>query len=252
MSEETTTPAAEQKLADLVKANPKLQDELNGMMAENRKKLTTQNQELVTQLETLKANTALTTEERDALQGQISPLEQQYLSKEELVKREAGKEAKKLQDNLAKTNEERDIWKGMYTSATIDRALQDAAIETEAENPSQIVDMLRARTQLAEVIVDGNPTGQYNPIVKFNDTNEAGKAVVLDLSPVDALKRMKELKQHHNLFKGTATSGLGESGSSAETGKAPFLEDIIGDPAKYAKWRKENPDLPVEKLRRKS
>jgi hypothetical protein len=64
------------------------------MMADNRRKLTNQNQELVKQLEQLKQNATLTQEQRDELQARITQLEEQYLTKEELIKRESGKREK--------------------------------------------------------------------------------------------------------------------------------------------------------------
>ena len=244
--------ATEKKLADLVKEKPEYQAELNAMMAENRRKLTTQNQELVNQLEQLKQNTRLTQEERDELQTRITQLEEQYMTKEELAKREFSKKDKEFQKQLETLSKQTENWRTLYSSETIDRSLQDAAIEGEALRPSQIVDLLRGRTQLVEVVDEsGQPTGRYAPIVKFNDVNDEGKNVVLDLHPRDAIKRMKELPDEYgNLFKGTATSGLGETGGASGSKSQPLLKEILSDPAKYAEWRKKNPDLDISKLRR--
>ena len=239
-------------LTDFVKVNPAAQDELNTMMASNRKKLTQQNTELVTQLEQIKQNANLTADERDELQTRITQLEEQYMSKEELTKRETTKKEREFQKSLEGVTKDRDSWKGRYSTATVERSLQDAAVAAEAVQSAQIVDILRGRTQISEAIVDGKPTGEYIPVVKFNDTNEEGQSVVLDLTPAEAVKRMKELpNMYGNLFKGTAAGGLGE-GSSAEGGaaKTEVLEDITKDPVKYAKWRKDNPDLDISKLRR--
>lgn len=238
-------------IADLVKKNPAVQDELNTMMADNRRTLTKQNQELITQLETLKKNTRLTQEERDELQSRITQLEEQYLSKEELIKRETNKKEKEYNQEIENLSGDRDSWKNMYTTETIDRALQDAAISGEALHPTQIVDLFRGKTQLTEVLDEnGQPTGGLAPIIKFNDVNEDGKPVVLDLSPTDLIKRIKELPDKYgNLFKGQNNSGLGESGSAGGNTQ-PALNDILKDPVKYAKWRKDNPDLDVSKLRR--
>ena len=83
-AEATAKAAAEKnkKLVELVKDNPALQAELNTMMADNRKKLTGQNQDLVVQLEQLRTSTQLTQEDRDELQVRITQLEEKYMSKE--------------------------------------------------------------------------------------------------------------------------------------------------------------------------
>ena len=244
--------AEAKKLADLVKANPGLQDELNVMMAENRRNLTKQNGELVGQLEQLKQNTRLTQEERDELQSRITQLEEQYMTKEELSKRENAKKEKTFQKEIETATKEKESWRNLYASETIDRSLQDAAIEGKALRPSQIVDILRNRTQLVEVMTsDGQPTGRYAPVVKFNDVNDEGKPVILDLSPSETIKRMRELTENYgNLFEGTATSGLGETGGASGSKTQPLLKEILADPAKYAEWRKKNPDLDISKLRR--
>jgi hypothetical protein len=242
-------PPVKPKLTDLITQHG-LQEELNAMMAENRRKLTQQNTELVTQLEQLKQNTHLTQEQRDELQARITQLEQQYLTKEELAKRESQKVQKDYETQLNTIKQDNERWKNMYSSSTIERSLQDAAIEGEALHPGQIVDLLRGRTELNEVLENGRPTGRFAPVIKFNDTTEEGKNVVLELAPGDAIKRMKELPDKYgNLFKGTATSGIGGSRGADGSAPSPKLNDLMKDPVKYAKWRKENPDLDLTKLR---
>jgi hypothetical protein len=240
-------------LSDLVKSDPKYQEELNTMMAANRKKLTQQNQELVTQLEELKRNSALTVEQKDELQVRITQLEEQYMSKEELAKRESTKQQKEFQTKLSTIEEQSKRWERMYADSTIQRAWQDAAINGEVLEPavSQVAEMFKHRTSLVERLEDGKPTGSFDPVVKFNDVNEDGKEVVLDLSPTDAIKRMKELPDKFGyLFKGTATSGIGGSRGADGQATPQKLDDLLKDPAKYAEWRKKNPDLDLEKLRR--
>jgi len=138
----------------------------------------------------------------------------------------------------------------LYASSTIERSLQDAAITGEAIQPRQIVSILGNTTRLTEVLgEDGKPTGRYAPVVTFNDQDKEGKPVTLELSPGDAIKRMRELPEYGNLFKGTAKGGLGEGGGAAGSrGGQPALESLMKDPAAYAKWRKDNPDLDLSKL----
>ncbi len=231
------------KLADLIASDPKYQEELNGMMSANRKKLTSSNAELVTQLEALKSSNRLSQEQQDELQTQITTLEEQNMSKDEIAKRETKRAADLHSGLLDKANAQSLAWQERYANSTIDRALLDSAIDGEAVRASQIVGLLKAKTQLVEEVVDGVSTGNYTTVVKFNDVDEDGKAVVLNLTPPDAVKRMKELTDlYGNLFKGTATGGLGGSGGSdASGGSGPKLSELVKDPVKYAAWRKANP-----------
>lgn len=221
-----------------------LQEELNSMIADNRRNLTKQNTELVTQLEQLKKNATLSQEDSDSLQVKITQLEEQYMSKEELAKRESNKQQKQFDTDLQLANSSSKKWENMYSNSTIQRAIYDAAVENGAIHPSQIVTELQGKTQLIEV--DGN----YCPVVKFNDVDDDGKNVTLDLSPIEAVKRMKELTDRHgNLFKGTQASGLGGSGNTKGSTGQTKLSELMADPEVYAKWRKENPNLDPTELR---
>jgi hypothetical protein len=230
-----------------------LQDELNGMMAQNRKKLSQKNSELAIQLKTLGEQAKMTTEAREELEAKIEELHTQYMSKEELAKRESGKAASTHAKEIEKLTSESIAWKSRFASSTTQRALLDAALEGEAIRPPQIVSILGQSTQLVEETdAAGQGIGSYKTIVKFNDTDSDGNPITLDLTPSEAIKRMKELPTlHGNLFKGSANGGLGESNNASGGGVAmqPKLEELLADPAAYRKWRKENPDLDIEKLR---
>jgi hypothetical protein len=227
------------------------QDELNKMMADNRRKLTTQNQELVEQLKKMRDETQMTAQQKDELELRIEQIQEQYMSKEELAKREAAKQSKVHQKAVETLTGERDSWRKMYSESTIERALYDASVKGEAVRPEQIVAMLGQTTHLSEVLdAAGHPTGAYAPTVKFNDVDADGKAVTLELAPEDAIKRMKELPEAYgNLFRGTASGGLGEAGGGKGGEKSASIKEITSDPEKYRKWRKENPDLDISKLR---
>ena len=253
--EETTSEATQTQekptLSKLIEEHG-LQEDLNSMMAENRRKLTKQNQDLIKQLQQIRETAQMTQQQRDELESRIEQLQEQFMSKEELAKREAQKFQKEHQKAVESLSTERDRWQKLYASETIQRSLQDAAISGDAIQPEQIVAMLGPFTQLSEVVdPTGQPTGKYQPVVKFNDVNSDGEPVVLDLSPNDAIKRMRELEKHGNLFKGTATGGVGAvGGGSAGGGSTQKLSEIMKDPVKYREWRKKNPDLDLSKLRK--
>jgi len=239
-SSETTQTTGKPSLSKLVEDHG-LQEDLNSMMAENRRKLTKQNQDLIKQLQQIRETVQMTQQQRDELESRIEQLQEQFMSKEELAKREAQKFQKEHQKAVESLSSERDRWQKLYATETIQRSLQDAAIAGEALNAEQIVAMLGPSTHLSEVVdPTGQPTGRFQPLVKFNDINSEGEPVVLDLSPADAIKRMRELEKHGNLFKGTATGGVGASGGGAAGGGGTTqkLSEIMKDPVKYREWRK--------------
>ncbi len=226
------------------------QPELNKLMADNRRKLTTQNATLVQELSALKDQANLTTTEKEELEGRIEALQTQFLSKEELAKRASTKSAKEHEALVTGLKAEGEAWKGLYTKERVTTALTTAAIEAKATVPGQIVALLESTTYLAEKLgEDGKPTGEFVPMVKFQDTNEEGKPVTLDLAPAAALKRMQELPDAFgNLFINPGTGGMGgDSGSSGGKGGGVTIEQLK-DPAFYAKWRKENPGADPTKV----
>lgn len=229
-----------------------LQEELNAMMANNRKTLTQKNQELIEQLTNLRDQAQMSTQAKEELEARIEELQTQFMSKEEITKRESEKMAKAHAKELEKLTSENKKWQSLYATSTIQRALLDAAVEGEAIQPSQIVAMLGQSTQLVEEVNEtGQGKGEYKVVVKFNDIDTDGNKVILNLSPKDAIKRMRELPDlYGNLFKGDATGGLGATGTSGKGERQPKLSEIVKDPAKYQEWRKKNPDLDVSKLRR--
>ncbi len=116
----------------------------------------------------------------------------------------------------------------------------DAAIEHDAASPQQIRKLLRGDTKLIEEInKEGKSTGVWVPKVNFAITNdEDGSVKILELNVKEAVKRMKDMPEHGNLFKTSATGGVGgfsHQSNGTLKGKTPPT-----DPNEYAKWRKEN------------
>jgi hypothetical protein len=191
------------------------QEQVNAMLAEDRRKHKTQVEKTVAELEALKKNNkGLSEKEKSELTKRIEDLNATLLTKEEL----AAKEKEKLQNEhkkvLTDVSAERDAWKNRYVDSTIEGALTGAAAATEAFNPSQIVSLLRGTTRLVEVTDEaGNPTGKFEAKISLADVDKEGKPVTLELTALEALKRMKDREDFANLFKSNVTGGLGGSGN---------------------------------------
>ena len=219
------------------------QEDLNKYLADERRKSENKykkaNESLLDELGALKGKAALTQSERDELDGRIEHLQSQLMTKEELSKREKEKLAKEHESRLSEALKQQEHWKHQFTESTISGAITGKSVEYGVMTPQHMVAILRPNTRLVEVLSeDGKPTGQYTPLVKFYDNDEKGNAVTLDLSVDDAIKRMKEMDQHRNLFKGEGSSGLGANTHSSNKSSS-ILDLLKNDPEKYRRLRKE-------------
>lgn len=213
------------------------QDEVNKIMADNKRALQARNEALIKELETLKKGGNLSAEQKVQLEGRIETLQNELLTKEELSKKENEKLKKESQKALEAATKERDEWRNRFTTATIQRTITDAAVENKAINPRQIVAILQQKANLAPVTdAEGNPTGELVPKVKFETNDKDGKPVTIDITIPEAVKQMKDMDEYLNLFQGEGTSGLGAGSKSS--GKVADAKSLAKDPQKYREARK--------------
>jgi hypothetical protein len=214
------------------------QEELNKILAAERRKHQATANKAIEEAQALRARAQLTQQERGELDERLEQLKSELLTKEQQAKRNADRLKQKHQDEISSLTSERDTWQKRYTSATIERAIIDAAAENNAFRPQQIVAILGSDTRLVEALDDeGNATGNLSPKVRFADKDKEGKPVILELSPSDAVKRMKEMDDYLNLFKGEGTSGVGLR--SHPSGRKPDVATLARDPAAYRAARKK-------------
>lgn len=215
------------------------QDELNAILAKEKGQWRKQTEEQIKQLETLKKSKSLTDKEKEGLASRIEELSKTLLSKEELARKSETSLKKQHEEEKKKLVEERDDWQGRYTRERIERDIITAAKAADSSDEEQFVDLLSPKARLVQVLdAEGQPTGDWQPQVKFKDVDKDGKNVVLDLSVTDAIKRMKEIARFANLFKSGATGGVGASRTGATARGAGKPVDQMS-PAEYRKFRVE-------------
>jgi len=215
------------------------QDDVNRFLASEKRKWKEQQQKAIDELEALRAKANLTEEERQQYDDRIEQMKNELLTKEQLTQKEKQKMEKQYKKQIEDLTGERDAWQGRFTEATITRAITDAAVSNDAYVPGQIVAIVRPNTRLIEELdKEGKPTGHMIPVVKLNDTDKDGKPVTLELSPSEAIKRMKEMDDYLNLFKGEGTGGIGGMNRGGST-KQMDLKKLAKDPAAYRAARKE-------------
>lgn len=240
-----TNPADENDPFKKLKFTQEQQEFFNRRMAEERKQLQTQNNKTIEELKKLQTAQGTTEQQKKELQERINDLQRQYMSKEELARQEQEKREKEYQSQVQTYKTEAETWKTRFHETTITRALQDGAIEFEAFNPGQIVDLLQNKTKLIEEKdTDGNSTGRLIPRVALMEYDNEGKPVPLDLTVKEALTRMKNTSDRFgNLFKATLASGLGQSGNGAAGGKKGKIDPAKMTPQEWNEYRKKDPNF---------
>ena len=215
------------------------QEDVNRLLADEKRKHQTNTRKVMDELEAIKAKATLTDQERTDLESRLETMKNEFLTKEELAKKEQDKITRQHGEEKTKLTAERDAWQQRFTNSTIQRSITDAAVGVNAFSPKQIVALLQPDTRLTESLdSDGNPTGELIAKVEFSDTDKEGKPVTLDLTIAEAVKRMSEMDEYANLFKSEGTGGVG--GVNRGSSKPLDAKKIAAtDPALYRKLRAE-------------
>ncbi len=190
------------------------QDQLNAILAEDRRKSQAKTAELTKELEKLQQNTRLTAEERQALAEQLESLKNESLTKEQQLTRDLEAKEKALATTTETLTKERDTWQQKYGKLLVDNALTKAAVDNKALHVHQIMGVVGHKARVVEKKgADGKGTGEFDVLVKFEDVDPKTKEpVVVDLSPDATLKRMRELPDlFGNLFDSGVQGGLGRT-----------------------------------------
>lgn len=225
---------------DLLKSKKTFtQEEMNSIMATEKRKYQEQQKKALDELKAIQTRANLTKEERDALDKRVEEMNNQLLTKEELSRKEKEKILNEHKRQTETLTTELNTWRGRYNDTVITAAITAAAAEAKAYSPEQVIAILRSNTTLKEAIdEDGKPSGKFEAIVKFSDVDSKGKPVVLDLTPAEAVKRMRDMEKYQNLFIAEGTGGVGGSNIS-RGGKDVDPAQIARDPAGYREWRKK-------------
>jgi len=217
------------------------QADLNRIQAKEKRKTQEAYKELQTQLEEARNAAQAGSAEREELELKIEELQRKTMSAEEIARQKEAKLQKKHQEELEETKRSADLWKTRYTETVITNEILAAANEHGAIRPTQIYNELRDKVKLTQKLdEDGKPTDSFEARVDFDDEDKNGKAIKLDLSVKDAVKRMKELPQlHGNLFEGVKSGGLG-AGNAGPNRKGKHDLTKMTEAERY-KLRKEDP-----------
>jgi vacuolar-type H+-ATPase subunit I/STV1 len=239
MSDETT-PAADEPVVpqEPPKNEEKLvpQTKVNSLVAAEKRKYEETAKKALAELEQIKQTANMTAQEKQSLEERMESLRNEFLTKEELAKKEKATLEKKYQTDLEGEKSASQAWRERYTAATIERSIADAANQHNAFSTLQIEAILKPLTKLEEILDDnGKSTGSFKPVVAFNDVTDKGEPILYKLSPSEAVKKMSEKDEFFNLFKSEATGGVG--GYNVSSVRPTDMRAIASNPEKYREMR---------------
>ncbi len=218
-------------------ANPNqtfTQDQVNKMLAEDRRKHKAQVDKHVSELEQLKKSKSLSDQERTNLTTKIEELQNSVLTKEQRAAKEQEKLKKDLETTTQQLTASRDEWKNRFHTSQIKQAITSEAAAHKAFDSDALIAILGPQTRLVEVLDEGgNPTGDFVPKTKFKDIDKEKKEFVADLTVPEVVARMKEIPKYGYLFETTAQAGVGANTRAGGRGVDPA--DMTTE--QYRAWR---------------
>jgi hypothetical protein len=243
--------AADKAAAEKAAAAGKVftQDDLNRVLAEDRRKHQVQIKEQAEKLEGVLKSSQLTEQDRKVLQENLVALQGQLRSSEAAAAKEKQELEQAFQVKLVESEKKTQIWEGLYRESTVQRSLQDAAVKNDAWQPSQIVTLLKPLTKLVEGVdpVTNRPNGNYEvKVVMFDVNPKTGQQEEMTRTPEEAVARMKEIPETYgNLFKSGVVSGIGSSSATGGLmpGKGGQIDVRKLTPQQYREIRAKNPEL---------
>lgn len=189
---------------------------VESLVAKTAEEYKTKIQEASEQLDAIQKSARYNKEDAEKLSKVNNKLKNELKTKEERAAEEKRRLAREHEEVTTQLKSERDEWKTRFETSQINTALTKAATEFEAKDIEDILDKLKPRTQLQPVIDDeGNETGVYREVVKYDTVDKDGKPTVLEISAAEAVKRMAESEKHGHLFKKKGVGGAGRSNDGA-------------------------------------
>lgn len=195
------------------------QDQVNAILAREKRAWEQKTQLMIQQLEQLKQAKGLTEQEKQDLQTRIEELQASFQTKEQQQQTELAKLQKKYDKDISEANKTGETWRNNHDNLLKKVDIGRAASKFKAINSSQIEAILLPITKVTEKLDDeGKPSGEWVTKVNFPGKDKEGKAVQLTLSVEEAVKMMTEMPEEYgNLFQNQANGGVGVNPSSGQS-----------------------------------
>jgi len=202
------------------------QEEVDRIVVKRNKAVKAQLEQAERRYEQLLENKSLTEQQREELQGELQTLQSQLRTREQQTAHEAKKRQEQFEKQLTETKSQAEYFKNLFESSTRERAILDAAVQHDAYNPDQFINILGPRTKVVEEVNEqGEKTGRLVPRVAVTTKGEDGTPTEVLKAPAEAIEEMKEQAEFGNLFRSNVAKGIGEGTSnSANPGRVDLTK----------------------------
>ncbi len=235
---EADSKAAEDAAKALESQKTLTQDQVNAILAEERRKNESKTAAHIKELETLKKSQSMSDKDRQQLQARNDEMANSLLTKEQLAQKEKERLESVHKQTVQQVTADRDLWQNRFHTSMIKTAIIGEASRAEAFDPEGLIAILGPDTRLVEELdSDGKPVDIFTPKVKFKDTDAEGRPVQLELTVQETVKRMKEIPRYGYLFKSTAAGGLGANPTPTTAGGKPDTSKM--SQAQWLEYRKK-------------
>ena len=220
------------------------EEEVNKIVAKRTEKARNAQKKALERMQQLELSVKMTEEERETLRSEIEELQQSTLSATEISKREVKKTQEKYDTALGESKKEADEWKNRFNDLKINYEIISSANEhgvLEAQIPF-LEAFLRPNTKLVDdTNEDGELTGKHISQVVFQDSDEDGNSIDVQMTIDKTVARMHELPDKYgHLFESHIKGGTGTTTGKANRGPGKDLKNLTQ--AEFMKIRKEDPE----------
>ena len=206
------------------------QDQLNKIVGERLSKEKKAHDDAISELNTLRKKSEMNSKDRTEWESKYNQLVEKNMTAEELKEREFAKTKKEKEELVSSLTAEKEFWEDQFKTSLISNSIKDASIEYDAFSAQQIENNLRNFMKVVPVKdEEGKDTKVFNVRVDFPDKDGDGKDIMMNLSTMETVARMKDVSQYQNLFKG-GIGGVGQQNEdSSEVGSAEFYANQGAD-----------------------
>lgn len=219
------------------------QEQVNAFIKKEKDALTAKNNETIERYKKLEQSQTLSEQEKEELRTQITTLQDEGKSKEQLAQEALGRANKENQLKIDAEIAEKKAWRGHFENLLRDTDLKEAAKAYGAKFPEDILAHLMPLTKVVEIPdAEGKPSGQFEVKIKWSAEDKDKKPVILELTPMDAVKRMTEIPDrfgHH--FNNSAKDGLSGTSNQSPVGNIAGMKPL--ESMSLEDYRKNRPAI---------
>jgi hypothetical protein len=183
------------------------QDEVNAMMAEHKRTLRQELDNLKKQGDPI------------ALQKKVKELQDSLLTKEELARQQSEELKNNFETQIKDLSGKAETWQKRYNETVLQNEIAKGAVKHDAFDPDQLSLIIGPMTRVEEVTNDkGEGTGKFKSVTTIEIDGKK-----LELSTVDAIGKLRESGKFPNQFRVKGQPGTGLTLNNQPT--TPDLSD---------------------------